>query len=54
MIMQTHPDIRPDRNSMTALKTNLTDAMGIAASQAGLKLVSTTEGKDFQDRKSTR
>ena len=32
---------------MTALKTNLTDAIGIAAKQAGLKLVSTTEGKDF-------
>src|ERR1700678_4169861 len=32
---------------MTALKTNLTEAIGIAASQAGLKLVSTTEGKDF-------
>ena len=32
---------------MTALKTNLTDAMGIAASQAGLKLVSTSEGKGF-------
>jgi hypothetical protein len=33
---------------MTAiLKTALTDAMQIAATQAGLKLVSTTEGKDF-------
>ena len=32
---------------MTALKTALTDAMATAASQAGLKLVSTTEGKDF-------
>ena len=32
---------------MTALKTNLTDAMGIAAKQAGLTLVSTTEGQDF-------
>jgi hypothetical protein len=32
---------------MTALKTALTDSIGIAASKAGLKLVSTTEGKDF-------
>jgi hypothetical protein len=32
---------------MTTLKTSLTDAIGIAATQAGLQLVSTTEGKDF-------
>jgi hypothetical protein len=32
---------------MTALKTALTDSIGVAARQAGLKLVSTTEGKDF-------
>jgi len=32
---------------MTALKTALTDSIGIAARQAGLKLVSTVEGKDF-------
>jgi hypothetical protein len=32
---------------MTALKTALTDSIGIAAKQAGLKLVSTVEGKDF-------
>jgi len=32
---------------MTALKTALTDAMATAARQAGLQLVSTTEGKDF-------
>ncbi len=32
---------------MTALKTNLTDAIGLAATKAGLTLVSTTEGKDF-------
>jgi hypothetical protein len=32
---------------MTALKTALTDSIGIAAKQAGLKLVSTIEGKDF-------
>ena len=32
---------------MTALKTALTDAMAAAARQAGLQLVSTTEGKDF-------
>jgi hypothetical protein len=32
---------------MTTLKTTLTDAIGIAASQANLQLVSTTEGKDF-------
>jgi hypothetical protein len=32
---------------MTALKTALTDSIGTAATQAGLKLVSTTEGKDF-------
>jgi len=32
---------------MTALKSNLTDAIGTAASKAGLKLVSTIEGKDF-------
>jgi hypothetical protein len=32
---------------MTALKTSLTDAIGIAATQAGLQLISTTEGKDF-------
>jgi hypothetical protein len=32
---------------MTALKTSLTDAIGIAATQAGLQLVSTTEGQDF-------
>jgi hypothetical protein len=33
---------------MTALKSALTDSIQIAATQAGLKLVSTTEGKDFQ------
>ena len=32
---------------MTALKTALTDSIGIAATKAGLKLVSTVEGKDF-------
>ena len=32
---------------MTALKTALTGSIDIAATQAGLKLVSTTEGKDF-------
>ncbi|WP_263350868.1 hypothetical protein [Acidicapsa acidisoli] len=32
---------------MTALKTALTDSIGIAAKQAGLKLVSIIEGKDF-------
>jgi hypothetical protein len=32
---------------MTALKTALTDSIQVAASQAGLTLVSTTEGKDF-------
>ena len=32
---------------MTALKTALTDAMATASRQAGLQLVSTTEGKDF-------
>jgi len=32
---------------MTALKTTLTDAMATASRQAGLQLVSTTEGKDF-------
>jgi len=32
---------------MTTLKTSLTDAIQTAASQAGLKLVSTTEGQDF-------
>src|ERR1700678_4517957 len=32
---------------MTALKTALTDSINIAATQAGLPLISTTEGKDF-------
>jgi hypothetical protein len=32
---------------MTTLKTALTDSIATAASQAGLQLVSTTEGKDF-------
>jgi hypothetical protein len=32
---------------MTALKTALTDSIQTAAAQAGLQLVSTTEGKDF-------
>ncbi len=32
---------------MTALKTALTDAMATASRQAGLQLISTTEGKDF-------
>ena len=32
---------------MTALKTALTDSIQIAATQANLQLVSTTEGKDF-------
>ena len=32
---------------MTTLKTSLTDAIGKAATQANLQLVSTTEGKDF-------
>jgi hypothetical protein len=32
---------------MTALKTALTDSIQIAASKAGLQLISTTEGKDF-------
>ena len=32
---------------MTTLKTTLTDAIGKAATQANLQLVSTTEGKDF-------
>jgi hypothetical protein len=32
---------------MTTLKTSLTDAVGIAASKAGLQLLTTTEGKDF-------
>jgi hypothetical protein len=32
---------------MTALKSALTDSIQIAATQAGLKLVSTIEGKDF-------
>jgi hypothetical protein len=32
---------------MTTLKTSLTDAIQTAATQAGLKLVSTTEGQDF-------
>ena len=32
---------------MTALKTALTDSIQIAATKAGLQLVSTTEGKDF-------
>ena len=32
---------------MTALKTTLTDAIGKAAAQANLQLVSTTEGQDF-------
>ena len=32
---------------MTALKTALTDSIQTAATKAGLKLVSTTEGKDF-------
>ncbi|WP_263355908.1 hypothetical protein [Acidicapsa ligni] len=34
---------------MTTLKTALTDSMEIAARQAGLTLVSTTEGKDFHE-----
>jgi len=32
---------------MTTLKTALTDSIQIAATQAGLQLISTTEGKDF-------
>jgi len=32
---------------MTALKTTLTDAIGKAAAQANLQLVTTTEGRDF-------
>ena len=32
---------------MTTLKTSLTDAIQKAAAQAGMKLVSTTEGQDF-------
>ncbi|HTJ30634.1 MAG TPA: hypothetical protein VL346_09045 [Acidobacteriaceae bacterium] len=35
---------------MTTLKTSLTDAVQTAASKAGLKLVSTTEGKDSHGR----
>jgi hypothetical protein len=33
---------------MTALKTALTDSIQIAATKAGLQLISTAEGKDFQ------
>jgi hypothetical protein len=32
---------------MTALKTSLTEAIAVAAAQAKLSLISTTEGKDF-------
>jgi len=35
---------------MTTLKTSLTDAIQKAATQAGMKLVSTTEGQDFHNR----
>ncbi len=35
---------------MTTLKTSLTESMALAAEQAGLALISITEGKDFHGR----